>query len=130
MASPELMQPSTNSKATFSRQLGEKPNLDSAREVFRRSHEKIIALRAPIYQAQALPRSTIAVFTERSIFEQRLVQNQDEIERLSKELATEKQQNAELKAKLLEAEALPATKRKRSGGKLPAELDRKDCGLL
>jgi hypothetical protein len=90
MASPELMQPSTNSKATFSRQLGEKPNLNSAREVFRRSHEKIIALRAPIYQAQALPRSTIAGFTERSIFEQRLVQNQDEIERLSKELATEK----------------------------------------
>jgi hypothetical protein len=126
MASPELMQPSTNSKPTFNRQLGEKPDLNPAREVFRRSHDKIMAARAPKAQAQALPRSAIAAFTERSIFEQLLAQHQDEIQRLGKELAAEKQQTADLKAKLLEAEALPSTKRKRSGGAPPVELDLKD----
>jgi hypothetical protein len=127
MASPEVMQPSTNSKATFNRPLGEHPNLNPAREVFRRSHDKIMAARAPKAQAQALLRNAIAAFTERAIFEQLLAQHQDEIERLSKELAAEKQQNVELQARLLEAEALPSTKRKRPGGTLHVELDLKDC---
>jgi hypothetical protein len=126
MASSELMQPSTNSKPTFNRQLGEQPNINPAREVFRRSHDKITAARGPKAQALALPRSAIAALTERSIFEQLLAQHQNEIERLSKELAAEKQQTTELKTRLLEAEALPATKRKRSGGTLTTELDQKD----
>jgi hypothetical protein len=126
MASPELMQPSTNSKPTFNRQLGEKPDLNSAREIFRRSHDKIMAARGPKAQALNVPRGVVAAFTERTIFEQLLAQHQNEIERLSRELAAEKQQNVELKAKLLEAEALPTSKRKRSGGTLPVELDLKD----
>jgi hypothetical protein len=126
MASPELMQPSTNSKPTFNRQLGEKPDLNPAREIFRRSHDKIMAARAPRAHAPVPVRSAIAAFNERSIFEQLLAQHQDEIQRLGKELAAEKQQNVELKAKLLEAEALPSTKRKRSGCTLPVELDLKD----
>jgi hypothetical protein len=126
MASPELMQLSTNSKPTFNRQLGEKPDLNPAREIFRRSHDKIMAARAPRAHAPVPVRSVIAAFTERSIFEHLLAQHQDEIEILSKKLAAEKQQNVELKAKLLEAEALPTSKRKRLGGTLPAELDLKD----
>jgi hypothetical protein len=125
MASPELMQPSTNSDPTFNRQLGGQPNLDPAREVFRRSHDRIMAARGPKAQVPALSRSAIAAFTERSIFEQLLAQHQDEIERLSKELAAEKQQNTELKARLLEADGLPTSKRRRSGGTLPVELDPK-----
>jgi hypothetical protein len=125
MASPELMQPSTNSKPTSNRQLGEKPNLNPVREIFIRSHDKIMAARAPKSHAPAQARSTIAAFTEGTVFEHLLAQHQDEIERLCKELAVEKQQNVELKAKLLEAEGLPTSKRKRSGGTLPVELDPK-----
>jgi hypothetical protein len=116
MVSPEIMQPSTNSKPSFNRQAGEQPNLNPAREVFRRSHDKIMAARGP--QTQVHARSSVAAFTERTLFERLLTEQQDEILRLRQELAAEKEKTAALKAKLVAPPCLPSNKRKRLGGRL------------
>jgi hypothetical protein len=116
MVSPEIMQPSTNSRPPFNRQAGEQPNLDPAREVFRRSHGKIMAARGP--QTQTHARNTVAAFTEKTLFEKLLTEHQDEIQRLRQELADEKEKNAALKAKLMAPPCLPSNKRKRLGGRL------------
>lgn len=88
--------------------------------------------RAPTGQApgktEGHTRSAFAAFNERSIFEKMLVEHQDEIQRLSEELKAERRENAELKKKLLAAQAgMPVSKRKRSGGKVEVvELDYED----
>lgn len=117
MVSPEIMQPSTKSKPSFNRQAGEQPNLIPACEVFRRSHDRIMAPRAPRTQ-QVHTRSAVAAFTEKTLFEKLLTEQQEEIRRLSKELAAEKEENAELRARLAASQALPSKKRKRLGGRL------------
>ena len=116
MVSPEIMKPSTNSKPSFNRQAGEQPDLNPAREVFRRSHDRIMAARGP--QTQVHARSTVATFTEKMLFEKLLTEHQDEIRRLRQELAAEREKNAELRAKLVASQSLPAKKRKRLGGRL------------
>ncbi|KAM0713011.1 hypothetical protein Q7P35_000462 [Cladosporium inversicolor] len=117
MASPEILQPITNSKPSFNRQAGEQPNLNPAREVFRRSHGYIMAPRGP--QTQYVhTRSAVAAFTEKTLFEKLLGEHQEEIRRLRKELAAGKEDNAELRAKLAASEAPPSKKRKRLGGRL------------
>jgi hypothetical protein len=126
MVSPEMFQPSTNSKPSFNRQAGEQPNLNPAREVFRRSHDRIMAPCAPKTQ-QVSTRSAVAAFTEKMLFEKLLTEQQEEIGRLSKELAAEKEENAELKAKLAASQALPSKKRKRLGGRL---YDLDDWGIV
>ena len=117
MLSPEIMQPSTNSKPSFNRQAGEQPDLDPAREVFKRSHDKIVAPCGPQTQ-QVQTRSAVAAYFEKTLFEKLLTEQQEEIGRLSKELAAEKQENAELRAKLAASQVLPSKKRKRLGGRL------------
>jgi hypothetical protein len=114
--SPEIMQPTTGSKPSFNRQAGEQPNLNPAREIFRRSQDKIMGLRGP--QAQLQGRSTVASFTQKTLFEKLLMEHQDEICRLRKELAAEKEENAELRAKLAASQGPPLKKRKRLGGRL------------
>jgi hypothetical protein len=116
MVSPEIMQPSTNSKPSFNRQAGEQSNLNPAREVFRRSHNKIMAARGP--QTQVQSRGTLAAFTERTLFERLLTEQQDEIQRLTQELTAEKEKNAVLRAKLMAPPCQPSNKRKRLGGRL------------
>ena len=117
MISPEILQPSTNSKPSFSRQAGEQPNLNPTREVSRRSHDRIMASCAPRTQ-QVHTRSAVAAFTEKTLFEKLLNEQQEEIGRLSKELAAEKEENADLRAKLAASQALPSKKRKILGGRL------------
>ena len=117
MLSPEIMQPSTNSKPSFNRQAGEQPDLDPAREVFKRSHDKIEAPCRPQTQ-QVQTRSAVAAYFEKTLFEKLLSEQQEEIGRLSKELAAEKEENAELRAKLAASQGLPSKKRKRLGGRL------------
>jgi TRAP-type C4-dicarboxylate transport system substrate-binding protein len=63
-------------------------------------------------------RSAVAAVTEKTLFEKLLTEQQEEIGRLSKELAAEKEENAELKAKLAASQALPSKKRKGLGGRL------------
>ncbi|GAB7327668.1 hypothetical protein MBLNU13_g11500t1 [Cladosporium sp. NU13] len=117
MAKPEIMQPSTNSKPSFNRQAGEQPNLNPAREVFRRSQDRIMASHEPQMQ-HVHTRSSVAAFTEKRLFQKLLTEQQEEIGRLSKELAAEKNDNAELRAKLVASQGLPSKKRKRLGGRL------------
>jgi hypothetical protein len=112
-----MLQPSTNSKPSFNRQAGEQPNLNPAREVFRRSHDRIMAPCAPRTEPAHI-RSAVAAVTEKTLFEKLLTEQQEEIGRLSKELTAEKEENAELKAKLAASQALPSKKRKRLGGRL------------
>ena len=126
MVSPELLQPSTNTKPSFNRQAGELPNLNAAREIFRRSHGRIMAdaPRRPQaqVQAQAHARSAVAAFTEKTLFEKLLTEHQEEIRRLRKELALEKEENAELRSKLAAQagtqQGLTSKKRKRLGARL------------
>lgn len=115
--SPEIMQPSTNSKPSFNRQAGEQPNLNPAREVFRRSRDRIMAPCGPQTQ-HVHTRGAVAGFTEKTLFAKLLTEQQEEIGRLSKELAAEKEENAELRAKLAASQGLPSKKRKRLGGRL------------
>ena len=115
------MQPTTNSKPSFNRQAGEQPNLNPAREIFRRSHDMIMAPRRPQAQ-QVHTRSTVAAFTEKMLFEKLLTEHQEEICRLRKELKAEKEENAELRAKLAASQGPPSKKRKRLGGRL-CDLD-------
>lgn len=122
MLSPEIMQPSTNSKPSFNRQVGEQPDLDPAREVFRRSHDKIMAPCGPQTQ-QVQTRSAVAAYFEKTLFEKLLSEQQEEIGRLNKELAAEKEENAELRAKLAASQGLPSKKRKRLGGRLCSSND-------
>lgn len=117
MASPEILQSSTNSKPSFNRQAGEQPNLNPAREVFRRSHGYIMAPRGSPTQ-HVHTRSAVAAFTEKTLFEKLLTEHQEEIRKLRKELAAEKEDNAELRAKLAASQGLPSKKRKRLGGRL------------
>lgn len=63
-------------------------------------------------------RSAVAAFTEKTLFAKLLTEQQEEIGRLSKELAAEKEENAELRAKLAASHGLPSKKRKRLGGRL------------
>jgi len=63
-------------------------------------------------------RSAVAAFTETTLFAKLLTEPQEEIGRLSKELAAEKEENAELRAKLAASQGLPSKKRKRLGGRL------------
>ena len=116
MVSPEIMKPSTNSKPSFNRQAGEQPDLNPAREVFRRSHDRTMAACGP--QTQVHARNTVATFTERLLFEKLLKEHQDEIRRLRQELAAEREKNAELRAELLASQSLPSKKRKGLGGRL------------
>ena len=115
--SPEVMQASTNSRPSFNRQDGEQPNLNPAREVFRRSHDRIMAPCGPQTQ-HVHTRSAVADFTEKTLFAKLLTEQQEEIGRLNKELAAEKEENAELRAKLATLQSLPSKKRKRLAGGL------------
>jgi hypothetical protein len=115
--SPEIMQPSTNSKPSFNRQAGEQPNLNPAREVFRRSHDRIMASGGPQTQ-HVHTRSAVADFTEKTLFAKLLTEQQEEIGRLGRELAAEKEENAELRAKLAASQILPFKRCKRLGGRL------------
>lgn len=69
-------------------------------------------------QVQVHGRSTVATFTQKTLFEKLLTEHQEEIQRLRKELAAEKEQNAELRAKLAASQGPPSKKRKRLGGRL------------
>ena len=120
MVLPEILQPSTNSKASFNRQAGEQPNLNAAREIFRRSHGRIMAdaPRGPQAQVQSHARSAVAAFTEKTLFEKLLTGHQEEIRRLRKELAAEQEENAELRSRLAAQQGPRLKKRKRLGSRL------------
>jgi hypothetical protein len=75
-----------------------------------------MAARGP--QAQVHTRSAVAAFTEKTLFEKLLTEHQEEIRRLRKELVVEKEQNAELRAKLAASQGPPSKKRKRLGSRL------------
>lgn len=63
-------------------------------------------------------RSAVAAFTEKTLFAKLLTEQQEEIGRLSRELAAEKEENAELRAMLAFSQGLTSKKRKRLGGRL------------
>lgn len=68
-------------------------------------------------------RSAVATYFEKTLFEKLLTEQQEEIGRLSKEVAAEKEENAELRAKLAALQGLPSKKRKRLGGRLCGSND-------
>jgi hypothetical protein len=76
-----------------------------------------MAPRGPQAQ-QAHTRSAVAAFIEKTLLEKLLTEHQKEICRLRKELAAEKEQNADLRAKLAMSQRPPSKKRKRLGGRL------------
>lgn len=63
-------------------------------------------------------RSAVADFTEKTLFAKLLTEQQEEIGRLGRELAAEKEENAELRAKLAASQILPFKRCKRLGGRL------------
>ena len=63
-------------------------------------------------------RSAVAAFTEKTLFEKLLTEHQEEIRKLRKDLAAEKEENVELRAKLAVSQGPPSKKRKRLGGRL------------
>jgi hypothetical protein len=60
----------------------------------------------------------VAVFTEKTLFEKLLTEHQEEICRLRKEFAAEKEENADLRARSAASQGPPSKKRKRLGGRL------------
>ena len=115
------MQPSTNSRPPFNRQAGEEPDLERAKQASDLFNEVLKPTfvpppRAPKIQTHGISLCPAAM--QKMICDKLLTDHQNEIVQLREALASERQENAKLKAQLAAANISPLRKRKKLGGKL------------
>lgn len=119
--SPEIMQPSTNSRPPFNRQAGEEPDLERAKlasQLFNRMIEPPHAPPPHATKPHTTSRVIVPTFIQKTLYEKLLTEHQNEITQLREALAAEKQEVAKLRAQLAAANNSPLKKRKKLGGKL------------
>lgn len=118
--SPEIMQPSTNSRPPFNRQAGEEPDLERAKK----ASDLFNDILKPTYKPPPAPKTQMHTLSlcpaamQKTICNTLLTEHQNEVKQLREALAAEKQENAKLRAQLAAANIPPLRKRKKLGGKL------------